>query len=440
MTTILIFLFVAILIWVFVKRDKALPDENNFNGLHDCGPRALMTVLPDLQRDKVEAAFKDCSDEWPYGGVTNVEFTTVLRHLNLFELFTYHAGDNLKLSDFTQEDNKFAVLLITGHFTVIKNGKIFDTPNAYRSLAEIALVLSVYAALWVIAALLLAGFGWWASLPVSLVMSIIHVRIFSMFHDCTHRALFKSPVANEYAGHFIGIFSGTPYHVWQASHLRHHASIGQYDRRGKGDIRILTINEYKNAGLIQKMIYRLERNWMLRFSMAPLLYFMVYFRLPFLEMTRLTHWKSVIICNIGLVGFVGAGVMLFGFQAFLIIFTPTILVATALGAWFTYVQHQFENITLMKAPNWRIYNAAFFASSYYPMPGILEWMTGNVSAHHVHHLCSRIPFYRLPQVLRDYPELKEINRLTIRDSLKTIRLNIWDDDKNKLVSFRESGL
>ena len=159
MTTILIFLFVAILIWVFVKQDKALPDENNFNGLHDCGPRALMTVLPDLQRDKVEAAFKDCSDEWPYGGVTNVEFTTVLRHLNLFELFTYHAGDNLKLSDFTQEDNKFAVLLITGHFTVIKNGKIFDTPNAYRSLAEIALVLSVYAALWVIAALLLAGFG-----------------------------------------------------------------------------------------------------------------------------------------------------------------------------------------------------------------------------------------------------------------------------------------
>ena len=222
--------------------------------------------------------------------------------------------------------------------------------------------------------------------------------------------------------------------------MRHHASIGQYDRRGKGDIRILTINEYKNAALIQKMIYRLERNWMLRFSMAPLLYFMVYFRLPFLEMTRLTHWKSVIICNIGLAGFVGIGVMLFGLHAFLIIFTPTILVATALGAWFTYVQHQFANIVFVKAPDWRIYNAAFNASSYYPMPGILEWMTGNVSAHHVHHLCSRIPFYRLPQVLKDYPELKEYNCLTIRDSLKTIRLNIWDEDKNKLVSFRESGL
>ncbi|EJW21219.1 hypothetical protein IMCC14465_10150 [alpha proteobacterium IMCC14465] len=317
--------------------------------------------------------------------------------------------------------------------------KPYETPNAYRSLAEIALTIGLYAALWLIAVQLIP-FGWWATLPISILMAGMLVRIFILFHDCTHGALFKSPVANEYAGHFVGILSGTPYHVWQTTHLRHHAAIGRYERRGIGDIRVLTINEYKNAKWFLKFTYRLERSWLMRFTIAPVVYFMVYLRLPFYELYRVSHWKSIIICNIGLIGFIAAGVMLCGLQAFLIIFTPAIFIATALGAWLTYVQHQFETTVWVKAPNWRIYNAAFYASTYYDLPAVLQWFTGNIGIHHVHHLNARIPFYRLPQVLKDYPALKEINPLNIKDSLKTVRLNIWDDDKNKLVSFRESGL
>ena len=179
---------------------------------------------------------------------------------------------------------------------------------------------------------------------------------------------------------------------------------------------------------------------MVRFTLAPVLFFLFYYRLPLAEIKSTAHIKSVFICNIGFMGFVTALILLIGLKPFLIIYIPAIIIATALGAWLTYVHHQFENTIWIPAEEWNFHDAALFGSTYYDLPTILRWFTGDIGVHHVHHLCSRIPFYRLSQVLKDYPELKEINRLTIKESFKTVRLNIWDDDKNKLVSFRESGL
>lgn len=314
-----------------------------------------------------------------------------------------------------------------------------ETPNAARSLVEIALTLSLYAALWLIA-VQLVSIGWWASLPISILMAGILTRIFILFHDCAHGSLFAENTSNAFFGHITGILTATPYDVWQSGHLAHHSVLGRHDQRGVGDIGTMTIDEYKNAGLYDKFIYRLERNWMVRFTFAPALLFVFYYRLPLPEIKHAAHIKSVIICNIGFVGFVGSLILLIGLKPFLIIYIPTVIIASATGSWLTYVHHQFENTSWIAPDEWNFQDSALYGSSYYELPAFLRWMTGDIGVHHVHHLCSRIPFYRLKRVLNDYPTLKEINRLTIRDSLKTIRLNIWDDDKNKLVSFHESGL
>ena len=317
--------------------------------------------------------------------------------------------------------------------------KPYETPNTYRSLAEIALTIGIYAALWLIA-VQLVPFGWWATLQISILMAGMLVRIFILFHDCAHGSLFKDKASNEFFGHITGILTGTPYHVWQSSHLAHHAVLGRDDQRGVGDIGTMTIDEYKNAGLYDTLFYRLERNWMIRFTCAPALFFLFYYRLPLPEIRRAAHIKSVFICNIGFIGSIATMILLIGLKPFLIIYAPAVIIATAMGAWLTYVQHQFENTIWIKPPAWNFQDTALYGSSYYDLPAFLHWFTGNIGIHHVHHLCARIPFYRLPQILKDYPALKEINRLTLTDSLKTIRLNIWDDDKKRLVSFREAGL
>lgn len=317
--------------------------------------------------------------------------------------------------------------------------RAYETPNAARSLLEIALTLSLYTALWFIA-VQLVSIGWWASLPVSILMAGVLTRIFILFHDCAHGSLFAENTINEFFGHITGILTATPYNVWQSSHLAHHSVLGHQDRRKLDDISTMTIDEFKNAGRYDKFIYRLERNWMVRFTFAPALLFVCYYRFPLPEIKHAAHIKSVIICNIGFVGFVGSLILLIGLKPFLIIYIPAVIIAAATGSWLTYVHHQFEGTVWMEPDEWNFQDSALYGSSYYELPAFLRWLTGDVGVHHVHHLCSRIPFYRLKNILKDYPELKEINHLTIRDSLKTIQLNIWDDDKNKLVSFRESGL
>ncbi len=230
----------------------------------------------------------------------------------------------------------------------------------------------------------------------------------------------------------------TPYDVWKRTHSIHHSTSGNLDRRDIGDIETLTLREYQACPPLLRLRYRLYRHPLVLFGLGPSYQFLLKNRLPLgLMRSGWRYWASAMGTNAGVAVTVGAVAYLGGWAPLVFVYLPTVLVAASIGMWLFYVQHQFEDTQWESGADWQLHDAALNGSSHYVLPPVLDWMTANIGVHHVHHLNSRIPFYRLPEVLRDHPPLAEAQRLTLRQSLACVRFHLWDEEKRRLLSFAE---
>ncbi len=302
---------------------------------------------------------------------------------------------------------------------------------------ELAVTVVPLAALWVLMWATL-DVGYWLSLPLALPAAGFMVRLFMIQHDCGHGAFFRHRLANDWVGRVIGVLTLTPYDLWRRTHAIHHATSGNLDRRGIGDVDTLTVREYLALSRWGRLRYRLYRHPAVMFGLGPAYLFIFRQRLPVgLMRGGWQPWLSAMATNAAIAIVVAALMWVIGIGPFLLVHLPIMLLAAAIGVWLFYVQHQFQDTLWAHDQNWNLHEAALHGSSYYDLPGILRWFTANIGVHHVHHLCSRIPYYRLRRVLRDHPELGDMGRLTLVQSFRCVRLVLWDETQRRLISFRE---
>jgi acyl-lipid omega-6 desaturase (Delta-12 desaturase) len=316
----------------------------------------------------------------------------------------------------------------------------YRQPNRYRSAVELAITVAPLAILWALCWLSLE-YEFWLGLVLIVPAAGFMVRLFMIQHDCGHGSFFAHRRTDDWIGRVLGVLTLTPYDYWRRSHAAHHAGAGNLDERGMGDITTLTVAEYRALSRLGRLRYRLYRNPVVMFGIGPAWLFFLQQRLPFGMMrSGVSPWVSTMATNLGIALFAAGLMWLVGVGPFLIIHLPMVTLAAAVGIWLFYVQHQFEETHWSQGSEWEFQHAALHGSSHYDLPVVLKWFTGNIGIHHVHHLSSRVPFYRLPAVLRDYPELHDLGRITLLDSLRCVKLVLWDENRKRLVSFREARI
>jgi len=313
----------------------------------------------------------------------------------------------------------------------------YRDPSLGRSVFELAATLLPFLMIWALAWWLLA-YAPVASFGLALLNGIFLVRLFIIQHDCGHGAFLKQRRVQNWIGRSLGVLTLTPYTVWQRTHAIHHASHGNLDARGIGDVTTLTVAEYQARGRFGRWLYRLYRNPVVLFVLGPAYLFLLQNRLPIgLMRAGWGYWVSAMGTNAMIALVLAALLWAGGWEAVLLIYLPCAISAATIGVWLFYVQHQFEQTHWSKGEDWQLHHAALEGSSHYVLPQPLRWLTGNIGIHHVHHLYSRIPFYRLPEVLRHHATLAKAQRLTIAESFATVRLHLWDEARGKLVSFSD---
>lgn len=270
-------------------------------------------------------------------------------------------------------------------------------------------------------------------LPTVLAAAFM-VRIFILFHDCVHGSLYPKVGLNTFFGHVFGLFVFTPFDDWRFSHLRHHATYANLDVRGFGDIWTLTRREYEESSGAKRLAYRLFRSPLVMLGLGAVFTFLVRFRLPTRKTTRKER-MSLLFTNLLIVIVVMIAVKTIGWRTYLLIQLPVIWMAGAAGIWLFYVQHQFEGVYWARKGEWDALRAAMEGSSFYRMPVMLRWITGNIGYHHVHHLNARIPNYRLKECYCAIPALQDKLPLTIMRSLSAIRLKLWDEERKRMIGF-----
>jgi omega-6 fatty acid desaturase (delta-12 desaturase) len=314
----------------------------------------------------------------------------------------------------------------------------YREPSTRRSLFELAATLVPFLALWALAWMALQVSPWLA-LALAVLNGAFLVRIFIIQHDCGHGSFLANRKAQDWVGRVLGVLTLTPYAVWRRTHSIHHAHHGNLDQRGIGDVTTLTLEEYRARSPFGRFMYRLYRHPVVLFVLGPSYLFILQNRLPLgLMNAGWRYWTSAMGTNAMIGIALGLIVWFGGLMPVLLIFLPTSVIAATIGVWLFYVQHQFEETHWSRGDDWQLHDAALEGSSHYVLPQPLRWLSGNIGIHHVHHLYSRIPFYRLPEVIRDHRELAEAQRLTIRESLQTVRLHLWDEAQGKLMSFAEA--
>lgn len=313
----------------------------------------------------------------------------------------------------------------------------YRQPSITRSIAELAMTVLPFTASWL--AMVLAihfGHSWLAALLLLPTAGLV-VRLFMIQHDCGHGSFFPGRAANDWTGRVLGVLTFTPYDYWRRSHAMHHATSGNLDRRGIGDVDTLTVREYLARSFWGRLRYRLYRHPAVMFGFGPAYLFVLQYRLPLGLMRKVEPWFSTMGTNLTIAAVASLLIWSFGAVPFLLVHVPVILLAASAGVWLFYVQHQFEETQWSDAQSWNLHEAALHGSSHYDLPHVLRWFTANIGVHHVHHLASRIPYYRLGEVLRDHPELRQIGRLTLLQSFGCVRLVLWDESRRRLVSFKE---
>lgn len=321
---------------------------------------------------------------------------------------------------------------------ITRNLSKYRDPSTARSLIELSITVIPLIGLWLsMWAALQLGHGWLYILLVVPTAGFL-LRLFLIQHDCGHGAFFRSRWTNDWVGRAIGVLTLTPYDYWRRTHAAHHAGAGNLDRRGIGDVETLTVSEYQALSTWGQLRYRLYRHPLVMFGFGPFYLFFMKYRFPFgLMRSGWQPWVSTMATNAAIASLAATVIWFVGMGAFLLLYVPVTLLASSIGVWLFYVQHQFEETTWSSGQNWIAQDAALHGSSHYDLPGVLRWFTANIGIHHVHHLASRIPYYRLPEVMHDFPELEGVSRLTLRQSLGCVRLVLWDELEQRLVSFSE---
>jgi omega-6 fatty acid desaturase (delta-12 desaturase) len=315
--------------------------------------------------------------------------------------------------------------------------KPYREPSRARSTLEIVITIVPLVLLWVLMWAML-DLSYWIALPIAVPAAGFIVRLFMIQHDCGHGAFFRHRLANDWVGRVIGVLTLTPYDFWRRKHAVHHAGFGNLDQRGIGDIDTLTVREYLALSRWGQLRYRVYRHPIIMFGLGPAYLFFLQHRMPIgLIRGGWKPWLSTMATNAAIVALIAAIMWFVGIGPFLLVHLPIMLLAASMGVWLFYVQHQFEDTFWARNGEWNLHAAALYGSSHYDLPAILRWFTANIGVHHIHHLCSRIPYYRLPQVLREHPELVGTGRLTVLQSLRCVRLVLWDERQRRLISFRE---
>jgi acyl-lipid omega-6 desaturase (Delta-12 desaturase) len=279
-------------------------------------------------------------------------------------------------------------------------------------------------------------FSYWLTLALALPTAGLFVRLFIIQHDCGHGSFLARRAANDALGAVLGVATLFPYGYWKRTHAIHHASVGNLDERELGDIKTLTVREYLALSPVRRFLYRLYRNPLVLFAIGPTFQFVIKHRFPFdIPFSWKREWLSVLWTNVGIVGVYGGLAWLLGWKAVLLVQLPIVLFAGAAGVWLFYVQHQFEETYWDKDEAWDFYRAGAHGSSYYDLPAWLHWFSGNIGYHHIHHLASTIPNYRLAACLRENPGLQKATRLTLRSSLRCAGLKLWDEERRALIGF-----
>lgn len=279
------------------------------------------------------------------------------------------------------------------------------------------------------------GVPYAVTLAFGVVAAALLTRLFILFHDCTHSSLLRSPRWNRNVGYLCGILTFTAFHDWRRSHAGHHITAGDLDRRGVGGIWTMTVEEYRAASPLRKLGYRLYRHPLIFLGIGPLYYFLLRNRFPSRGAKKIDV-VSVIVTDLALAAIVVAASLTIGLRSYLLVQLPVLMLGGMLGVWLFYIQHQFEGVYWARHAEWDPWQVVMTGASYYQLPKLLQWATGNIGFHHVHHMRPGIPNYRLQECHAGTPELQKVRPLTVRESLRSLRLNLYDEQQRKLVSFR----
>jgi omega-6 fatty acid desaturase (delta-12 desaturase) len=309
----------------------------------------------------------------------------------------------------------------------------FQQPSLARAIWQILNTYVPFALLWV-AMYYVMAISWWLVVPLAVLAGGFLVRIFIIFHDCGHGSYFASRRANDVVGFISGVFTFTPYFHWRWEHNIHHATCGHLEKRGVGDIWTLTVQEYLEASRWKRFAYRLARNPLVLFVIAPLYLFLIRERFPS-RGAKYRERVSVYWMNLAIL-LVALGLSsIFGWKAYLLIQLIVISVAGSAGVWLFYVQHQFEDVYWEHSEEWDYTRAALEGSSFYKLPKILQWFSGNIGFHHIHHLSARIPNYNLERCHNAHPMFQQVQPITFLASFKSLTFRLWDEQRRKLVGF-----
>jgi acyl-lipid omega-6 desaturase (Delta-12 desaturase) len=312
----------------------------------------------------------------------------------------------------------------------------YAQPRLARSLLELATSVVPYLVGSGLIYLTL-GVSWALTVGLMILTAGFLVRTFVVFHDCAHGSFLASKRANRYVGRIMGLFVLSPYLRWRHDHAIHHATSGDLERRGVGDVITLTVSEYRGREWRGRMAYRMIRNPLVMFGLGPVIAMVVGPRIATrAQRPRMRH--SVLATDIVLVSVIGGLCWLIGWQDFLLVWAPPAMLAGSVGIWLFYVQHQFEDAYWQSADGWDYADAALRGSSYLKLPKVLQFFTGNIGLHHVHHLNARIPNYNLQRAHDENPVFAQVPTLSLWDALRTVRLKLWDEDRRKLVTFAQA--
>ena len=309
----------------------------------------------------------------------------------------------------------------------------YQKPCIGRATWQMINTITPFVALWFLM-YLTKDISWWLTIPLAMLAGAFVVRMFIIFHDCGHGSFFKSQKANHIVGTITGILTFTPYFHWRWEHAIHHSASGDLDRRGTGDVWTLTVQEYLESSRWRRFSYRLARNPFILFIIAPMILFLGINRVPRPKAPARERY-SVHLTTLA-IGMMSAGLILaFGWQKFLIIQLTILAVSGSAGVWLFYVQHQYEGVYWERSDKWDYVSAALHGSSFYKLPKILQWFSGNIGFHHIHHLSARIPNYNLERCHKAEPLFQKVKPITLISSLKSFTFRLWDEQQRRLVGY-----
>ena len=312
----------------------------------------------------------------------------------------------------------------------------YERPDLWRSAVDLATSVVPYLAL-LVAMYLALDVSYLLTLALSVPAAGFLLRSYIVFHDCAHGSFLPSKRANRWVGRATALLVYSPFEAWRHDHAVHHATAGDLDRRGVGDLPTLTVAEYEAMSPIRRLGYRLFRNPLVMFGIGPAFALVVKPRFVS-RSARPRIRRSVMLTNLAIVVLVALACWLIGWREYLIVQWPAALMAAAAGVWLFYVQHQFEDAYWESTGDWSYADAALRGSSYLKLPRVLRFFTGNIGLHHVHHLSARIPNYNLQRAHDENPIFHEVPTLSLWDGLRAVRLKLWDEDRRRLVTFAEA--